>query len=445
LLLCALAGCRTGIDASALKEKDDEQIRQMAKTDDVHGPLERIMRAAGWNKGDKKRQLVNPPEAMTAYHAAEDLLAQKKYKPATEKFWAVAEKYKDYPVREDAAFMCGEAFYLQEIYPKAQDKYDVVIKEFSATRHLDEISRRKFEMARIWLGFPEIVKPTDVQPVNFEKPSATPLPEMNYKEPTGLTYAVPVFPNFTEKRRPMFDTQGRALEALKSIWLNDPTGPLADDALMLSASYYLRKGDYTEADHLYDLLIKEFGKSPHLENAYILDAHAKLMSYQGPEYDDTELEAARKLKLATLRLFPNRPDKDRIKDDLAKIEQAKAARIWADVVYWQKKGKPKAVAIYCVKVIKAYPNSAYSQLAREALAKIAPKDKDVQFNDLAAPNSTPNALPTTPQKKHNRKRKNYEDAAPDKPSVGQEPNAFAPPGGAKQVPQSANAPGQSDW
>ena len=27
----------------------------------------------------------------------------------------------------------------------------------------------------------------------------------------------------------LFDTDGRALEALKSIWLNDPTGPLADD------------------------------------------------------------------------------------------------------------------------------------------------------------------------------------------------------------------------
>lgn len=51
-----------------------------------------------------------------------------------------------------------------------------------------------------------------------------------------------------------------------------------------------------------------------------------------------------------------------------RFELAKAGRIWADVVYWRKKGKPKAVEIYCKKIIKSYPNSPYSELAREQLA-----------------------------------------------------------------------------
>jgi tetratricopeptide (TPR) repeat protein len=250
-----------------------------------------------------------------------------------------------------------------------------VIKEFPSTRHLDEISRRKFEIARIWLNFPDIVTSKDVQPVNFEQPSSTPLPETDYKEPSGLTYTIPILPNFTDNQRPMFDTQGRALEALKSIWLNDPTGPLADDAIMLSASYYFRKGDYTEADHLYELLRKEFPKSPHLENAFVLGAHVKLMTYQGPAYDESELIEAKKLIQQTLRLYPNRPDRDKMQEELKLIERARAARIWDDVKYWKSKGKPKSVAIYCKEEIKKFPDSEYAQLAREELAKIRPEDK----------------------------------------------------------------------
>jgi hypothetical protein len=51
LLLCALlAGCKSGIDASALQDQQDARINQMASTDDIHGPMERFMKAAGFSK-----------------------------------------------------------------------------------------------------------------------------------------------------------------------------------------------------------------------------------------------------------------------------------------------------------------------------------------------------------------------------------------------------------
>ncbi len=423
-MFCALlGGCKTGIDASALQSKEDEQIAQMANTDDIHGPLERFVKAAGWGKPDpkKKLRLVNPPEAMAAYKAAEELMNDKKYDKARDAFWTVAKKYEGYPIREDAVFMTGECCYLAQRYAKAEDKYNLVIKENPTTRHLDDISKRKFEIARIWLNFPDIVTPEDVKPVNFDEPSATPPPQTGWQEPRGISYAVPIIPELWDKRRPLFDTQGRALEALKSIWLNDPTGPLADDALMLSASYYLRKGDFVEADHLYELLRKEFNKSPHLENAFVLGAHAKLMSYQGPDYDGNELEEAEKLIKTTLRLYPQRADRDRMENDLKKIQLAKAAREWSDVKYWKSKGNPKAVAIYCKKVIKKFPDSPYAELAREELAKIRPEDK--QDQQQSGP---------------------YEEkASSGKAAVGDEPGAFDDPDSRpKKVPNAAAA-GQS--
>jgi outer membrane protein assembly factor BamD (BamD/ComL family) len=402
----ALAGCKTGIDASALQPDNEAAIQQMTSTDDVHGPMERFLNSLDWRDSDEKKKkkihFVNPPEAMAAYHKGEELMKQKKYKEAQEVFWKeVAEKYKDYPIREDAVFLSGECYYFQKLYADAEDQYSLVVKEYTATKHLDDISRRKFEIARIWLGFSPhdtgIITASQIQPVNFDDPSSTPAPKLDYKEPTGITYTVPILPNFTDKTRPWFDTQGRALDALKSIWLNDPTGPLADDALMLSASYYLRKGDYVEADHLYDLLRKEFHHSRHMENAYVLGAHCKLMCYQGPEYGGTELDEAKKLMEQTLRLYPHRPDRARMEEDLKKIEVAKAAQLWADVKFWKVKNKPKAVAISCKQVIQKFPNSEYARMAREELAKIKPEDKvDIphpKYEDkIARSNGEPNVF-----------------------------------------------------
>jgi outer membrane protein assembly factor BamD (BamD/ComL family) len=405
-----LAGCQTlGIDGSSMSKKDDAEIQQMTSTDEIHGPMERFAIAVGLKDGDKnkKRQLINPPAAMAAYHNGEELFKQKRYVEAEQVFWKdTAEKFAVYPIREDALFMTGECLYYQKVYAKAEDKYDLCIKEFSATRHLDEISRRKFEIARVWLKFPDNITAKDVRPVNFDDPGKNPPPQTAWQEPTGWTYRIPILPNFSDQSRPTFDTEGRALEALKSIWINDPTGPLADDAIMLSASYYLRKADYTEADHLYELLRKEFPKSPHVENAYVLGAYVKLMEYQGPEYDPTPMRDAKKLREATIRLYPNNPERARFEEEIKKMELAEAAQIWADVQYWKAKGKPKSVAIYCKEVIKKYPHSDYAVKAREELAKIKPDDKP----DVPLP-------------------KSYEDAPnkSGKSAVGDSPGVFEDP------------------
>jgi outer membrane protein assembly factor BamD (BamD/ComL family) len=421
-----LAGCQTpGIDASALSKKDEEQLAQMTSTDDIHGPLERFAIAAGFKDGEKnkKRQLMNPPAAMAAYKKGEELFKEKRYVEAEEVFWKeTAEKFAVFPIREDAIFMTGECLFFQKNYAKAQDKYDLCIKEYSATRHLDEISRRKFEIARIWLKYPDNITASDVKPVNFDEPVKNAPPQTAWQAPTDWTYRIPILPNLSDKSRPVFDTEGRALEALKSIWLNDPTGPLADDSIMLSASYYLRKGDYTEADHLYELLRKEFPRSPHVENAYVLGAYVKLMEYQGPEYDPTPLRDAKKLKEQILRLYPHRPDHERMLEELKKIELAEAAQLWAEVKYRKAKNQTKGVAIWCKDIIKKYPHTEFAVMAREELAKIKPEDKQ----DFPTP-------------------RNYEETTKSgKAVVGDAPGVFEDPvGPPKKAPPVTQEFGQS--
>ena len=224
-----------------------------------------------------------------------------------------------------------------------------------------------FTIARAWLNFPEVVTGGDVKTVNFESPDLTPPPAPSKAEPPAAfdpTRAVPLLPNLHDPSRPVFDTEGRALNALRSIWLNDPTGGLADDALMLTASHHLRRGDYLEADRTYQILREEYPDSPHLADAYSLGSHVKLMSYQGPAYSGASLDQSRVLKEDTLRLFPDGPERDRLRDELLKMREAKADQLMADVRLYRRKGNDKATALAARRVMREHPNSRAAGEAR---------------------------------------------------------------------------------
>ncbi len=349
-----------------------------------------------------------PPEAQAAYDGAKRLYDGGKYKEAEKAGKAVAKKYRDTILEEDALYLTAQAQFAQRNYAAAQDGYDELFERFPSTRHSDDATKNLFEIARYWLQFPEVVTAGDVQPVNFEKPSSSPLPPPK-PTPFDVTRTIPFLPNVADKTRPAFDTEGRALQALKSIWLNDPTGPLADDALMLSASHHLRKGDYLEADRFYQILREEYPKSPHLEDAFVLGSHVKLMSYQGSGYDGKALEDARQLKADTLKLFPKTAARDRLIDELQQTEEAEAARRWDVVRFYQRKGNKRAIAVSIHALLSDHPNSRYASqgrvmyagLPQEAKAHLPPlpgaPGRVVQQPDLQpVPYDAPGMPPSAP-------------------------------------------------
>lgn len=282
------------------------------------------------------------------------------------------EVYQDHNrVREDSLFLLGEIYFKQERYKAAKDHYEALLKDYPSTRHLNVSTRRLFTVARTWLGMPEFATSNEVTPVNLEDPRATEVPKKE-KPP----HSAVLVPNLTDKTRPAFDTPGHALEALKSIWLYDPRGPLADDAIMLTASHYFRTGNYEESDRYFSMLREEYPNSPHLQTSFVIGSHVKLMSYQGAEYDAKQLEDARLLKESTLRLFPDVKEKQRLEQELGKIEDARAQRLWELVEFYQRKNKPKAIRIYAEELLRTFPNSSYAPRARDALAAAHAEDSE---------------------------------------------------------------------
>ncbi|MCA9081033.1 MAG: tetratricopeptide repeat protein [Planctomycetaceae bacterium] len=419
-LLGALTGCAGGPAGLTTRGQSDASIQLVQNREysagSIQGPTERRLKAQSWEKRREEIQ-AGPNSQMSAdldrFDAAVALYNEQRYAEAEDAFkklakdrrhtyesfgarwrnwWGVDEvdrydPYSNYgdPIEEDALFMLGQSQYALRHYPAAQDSYDDLLNRYPSTRHLDQVTRQLFRIARYWLDFPETVGDQGDAAVELTSAES----KARAKPPSGRKQLA-VIPNLTDRSNPVFDSYGRGLQALRSIWLHDATGPLADDALMLSANHNLRTGNYVEAARLYKLLREQYPDSQHFKDAFVLGSHVTLASYQGPEYDSQALEEARELKVAALQLFGDLDpeQRQRLQEEVNRLQRAEEARLWDVVEYYQTKGIPEAVTLHCNLILNRYPDSPYAERARETLAMQAAERQDgviTGWNPVARP------------------------------------------------------------
>ena len=367
-----------------------------ASIENVSGPNERGLQLVGFNRDSGARGGSDQDLALAQqqYEQAKGLYDQQDYAGAEkafkkivgqrraryetfqtrfQEFWGVGKDSLAYnnfgdPVEEDSLYMTAECQYAQRKLTKAQDSYDDLLNRYPSTKHMDRVTRQLFRMARYWLDFPnDLEKKSDSEIQLVSNEEGVTLPQQSSKG-----FGIPLLPNFTDKTRPMYDAAGRGLQALRSIWLHDATGPLADDALMLSANHNLRVRNFIEAKRLYDLLREQYPDSPHIKDAYLLGSHVTLASYEGPEYDGRALADARDLKQTMIQIFPDLTpeERQRLQSEIDQMHKAEIERIWELVEFYQRKGTPPAIALHCNLLINRYPNSSYADRARQVLAEI---------------------------------------------------------------------------
>ena len=391
----SMSGSQTPITMVADRDEKPEDEKKDGDWN-IKGPTERMLSGKRWQQ-QKETAIAqgnaSAIDGLPEYQAAEDLYNAGKYKEAEKAFKALAKErrasyetfqvkwdrwlgiknaakwdpYSNFgdPIEEDSLFMLGEAQFAQKRYAYAQDSYDDLLNRYPSTRHMDDVTRKLFRIARYWLDFQE-----DIDEKGNMQQTVAAAEQRRQQKVEQRRGRIAVIPNFTDRSRPTFDTDGRALQALRSIWLHDTTGPLADDALMLSANYHLRTGDFTESARLYKLLREQYPDSQHFQDAFMLGAHVTLASYQGPGYDGKTLDEAIKLKESALRIFPDLTDeeRDRLAGELRRMYDAEVERIWNKVEFYEAKNSPKSVALYCNLLIHKYPESPYADRCRKILA-----------------------------------------------------------------------------
>ena len=406
LCVCALAaiaasGCgslssgRLARKKSAPLNAGDALGMVPAGPNGIEGPTERRLKADRWNR---ERQLQNDPKmtaALAEYDAAKKLYDSGRYPEAEKAFKQVIKSrrstyetfgdrwrhifgfrddidldqitsYGD-PVEEDAMFMLAECQFRKRSYSYAQDSYDALLEKYPSTRHMEDSTHRLLSIAMYWLDYSAEsdlngdVKLAGGATINPAKPPKAP-----------STPRIPIIPNFTDRTKPVFDTDGRALQALRSVWLHDAAGNLADDALMVSANHHLRSGDFVESSRLYKLLREQYPDSPHFQDAHLLGAHVTMASYEGPAYDGTALEEASSLKQVALASFNQLSDEERqrLKRDVEKMNDERVGRLWATVEFYQAKRQPESIEIYCLKIVNQHPESKYAEKARAMLKSL---------------------------------------------------------------------------
>jgi len=284
----------------------------------------------------------NEEIARAAYDEGQRLFREKKYDEAAKQFATAADRWPDTSIEEDALFWQAESYFFGDRYAAAHESYDKLLKKYSYSRYLDKAVARQFAIGRYWERF-------------------------QAAEPHW-----PITPNLFDKTRPLFDTWGHALKAYERVRLNDPTGPLADDALMAEANAYFISGRYEDAALNYDMLRAEYPKSEHQKNAHLLGIEAKQRMYQGPLYDGTPLKEAAELVDQTLiRFGPTLgPDRDKLLETKNRMIAEQAERDRAVGQYYEKNGYYGAARYYYKALIEKYPHTPAAAQARERLEQI---------------------------------------------------------------------------
>ncbi|HBO42582.1 MAG TPA: hypothetical protein DD670_01330, partial [Planctomycetaceae bacterium] len=216
------------------------------------------------------------------------------------------------------------------------------LKKHDNTRHLEKVMIRQFAIARYWEQF-------------------------HRYDPKWVTT-----PNLIDRKRPLFDTLGNARKAYETVVLHDPTGPLADDALMALANSYFVQTRYEEAAEYYDRLRKEHPNSPHIMDAHLLLVKSKQLLYQGSLYDASPLKDADEAAEQTLRQFGVKlgEEQARLIDLRNKFEREMAERDWAMAQFYEGKKLYGSARIYYGYIMKDYPSTEMAKAAQERLEAI---------------------------------------------------------------------------
>jgi outer membrane protein assembly factor BamD (BamD/ComL family) len=318
----------------------------VVKREKQAGGLLNDMKLTSTVKDVKSKMGMGPDEklARAAMASGEELFRKEKYGEAAKQFEEVMKRWPDSQLEQDAMFQLAESRFFGKQYPKAVDAYDALLVKYPNSNHLDKVITRQFSIARYWEAHHQY-------------------------DPHWVTT-----PNLIDRTRPTFDTCGRAVRVYENIRLNDPTGPLADDALMASANSYFLRGRFSDADYHYGLLRSEYPRSEHQYEAHILGLQCKLRIYQGPDYDGKPLEEAERLVKQLRTQFAGELDEaqqKRLTEVSGQVKKETAGRLYHMAQHFENIGYNRAAKVYYAQVVRDHAASDLSSRARTRLAALA--------------------------------------------------------------------------
>ena len=199
------------------------------------------------------RPLQAPPNVQLdgVTQSAPELFRLGRFAEAEPQFAWIAAVRRGTSWGERAQYHLAECQYQQKKYCAALSSFERLHTEYPATGYIDNLVRREYEIARLWMTQVDQHTPADKK--------------------------LPWFARL-DGRLPLFGTRKFALEALEHVRHNDPAGPLADDAAVKIADHYMKRREYDTAAQYYAQVAAEYPKSPLCLYARLAALHARIRS-----------------------------------------------------------------------------------------------------------------------------------------------------------------------
>jgi len=367
-----LAVWKTGLDSSlskgpTAKETGDTRnlmARWIAPKKPPAGNFDAnplVLGSDGW----KPMKAEANPEADKEFRAAEALFQRGTLADAEAAFAALAKKRKGTPWGEKGQYYLAETQYQRGKLVTAHDSYELLMKDYPGTEFVDRLVKREFDIAQTWLAQADPKAPPDRK--------------------------LPWYAHFNGQE-PLIDAHGHALRVLEHVRHHNPTGPLADDAVLRIADEHMAQKDYESASLYYDQLITDHPKSPFLQQAQLKAIDARMKGYVGPEYDGAGLEKARELVKQTMATFPDRlASGEKLYHTLDLINDQEAERTYVVGDYYRRAGYPGSAEYYFAKIPQRWPKSPWASKAKTQLASLAKVPRQQQHDPskiMTQPGST---------------------------------------------------------
>ncbi len=274
---------------------------------------------------------------------------------------------------EKACFLEAESFRQLKKYPDAVDTYHRMLVEHPSGAYREQACTEMFKIADYWLDDTR----TEIQ-----------------AEQDGENLTLHKMKKFFsyDKTKPTLDREGRALQALENVHVNDITGPTADKALFWCGFVNFYRGNFIEADHYFSTLIEFHKDSPLRPKATELAIISKNNSTGGAVYDGQKAAEALQLVRHAEASMPEFTDAER-KDFLTRqklaIRSQQAEKDFKTAAYHEQTKHPGS-AYFCYEIVRRrYPGTKYSDLATERMEAIrANAETDAKKNRQYGPLQT---------------------------------------------------------
>jgi tetratricopeptide (TPR) repeat protein len=292
---------------------------------------------------------LGPDEVKALKHMeiARQLMADGDNIKAAKEFQWAAYYWQGTTVEEDARYLAAECFYREKRYSDAVEQYTKLLTNFQSSKYKIDSIKNVYGIAKTW------IKQVTEDRVNYV--------------------------NLSDKSRPTFDTFGHAERALKTIYTNCPTDPVAADSVFLLGHGYMRLGR-TQGDAAFENAADYFKQlrdcypnSEHIVEAMRLEVICREKAGLGADYDPRHLNEARKIAEQLSQQYRTRLPADQQNELLQiqnNINEQLAEKLWVQGQFWDGRKDYNAARMQYMEIINKYPTTKYADMSQTRYEQI---------------------------------------------------------------------------